>query len=390
MSKAFIRTSWIDNLRSFLTLLVVAHHSSLAYTTFAKFDKTNYMSSTAPVVDNSRWIVMDIFESFNDIFFMSLMFLISGLFFYRSIAKKGKRKFFSDRLLRLGLPFVIVVTLIMPLAYYPSFYLAEQRTSFAAFIYDFIFHQHWPAGPLWFIWILLAFNLLAAIIPLHYFTSAHTALMKLAQKPFGFLSFLFVFAAIAYTPLSLIVGQYTWTAIGPFAFQLNRILLYFLFFLFGCCFGASDWEDQFFTGTKMLNQSAARWVVLSMVCYFIFGFYALLAQDLVKTGKMDRETADFIFSLLFVGSCIASSLAFIAVFRKRINASGKWWKSLSANAYGIYLVHYIFVTWIQFVLLNLPVPVIVKFALVFLGALLLSWLIIQQFRKTVWVNRLIG
>src|SRR5262244_517376 len=75
MNKAIIRTSWIDNLRSFLTVLVVAHHSSLAYTTFAKFDKTNYMSSTAPVVDNSRWIVMDIFAGFNDIFFMSLMFL---------------------------------------------------------------------------------------------------------------------------------------------------------------------------------------------------------------------------------------------------------------------------------------------------------------------------
>jgi surface polysaccharide O-acyltransferase-like enzyme len=390
MNKAIIRTSWIDNLRSFLTLLVVAHHSSLAYTTFAKFDKTNYMSSTAPVVDNSRWIVMDIIEGFNDIFFMSLMFLISGLYFYRSIAKKGKRKFLSDRVLRLGLPFAIVVTLIMPLAYYPSFYLAEQRTSFAAFIHDFIFHQHWPAGPAWFIWVLLAFNLLAAIIPLHYFTASHTALMKLTQKPFGFLSLFFVLAAIAYTPLSLTVGQFTWTAIGPFAFQLNRILLYFLFFLFGCCIGAPDWEGQFFTGTKMLNQSAARWLVLSMVCFFIFGFYAGLAQDLVKTSRMDRDIADFIFSLLFVSSCIASSLAFIAFFRKRIYASGKWWKSLSANAYGIYLVHYIFVTWIQFALLSLPVPVVVKFAVVFLGALLLSFLFIQQLRKIVWINRLIG
>ena len=390
MSKAVVRTSWIDNLRSFLTVLVVAHHSSLAYTTFAKFDKANYMSSTAPVVDNSRWIVMDVFEGFNDIFFMSLMFLVSGIFFYRSIAKKGRRKFLSDRLLRLGLPFVIVVTLIMPLAYYPSFYLAEQRKGFAAFIHDFIFHQHWPAGPCWFIWVLLSFNLLAAIIPLHWFTSAHSALLKLAQKPFRFLSLFFVLAALAYVPLSLKVGQYTWTAIGPFAFQLNRILLYFLFFLFGSFMGASDWEDQFFTGTKMLKQSAVRWVVLSIVCFFSFGFYAGLAQDLVKTGKLDRETADFIFSLLFVGSCIASSLAFIAVFRKRINASGKWWKSLSANAYGIYLVHYIFVNWIQFVLLSVPVQDFVKFALVFLGALLLSWLIIEQIRKTVWVNRLIG
>ena len=184
MNKAVIRTTWIDNLRSFLTVLVVAHHSSLAYTTFAKFDKTTYIKSTAPIVDSSRWIGMDIFENFNDIFFMSLMFLISGLFFYRGIKKKGRKIFLADRLIRLGLPFVIVVALIMPLAYYPSFYLAEQRTSFAAFIHDFIFHQHWPPGPPWFIWILLSFNLVAAFIPIHFYTSVHAVLMKLTTKTF--------------------------------------------------------------------------------------------------------------------------------------------------------------------------------------------------------------
>ncbi len=390
MNKAVIRTTWIDNLRSFLTVLVVAHHSSLAYTTFAKFDKATYIKSTAPIVDSSRWIGMDIFENFNDIFFMSLMFLISGLFFYRGIKKKGRKIFLADRLIRLGLPFVIVVALIMPLAYYPSFYIAEQRTSFAAFIHDFIFHQHWPPGPPWFIWILLSFNLVAAFIPIHFYTSAHAVLMKLTKKPFAFLSFFFLVSALAYIPISLNVGQYTWTGIGPFVFQLNRIFLYFFFFLFGSCLGASDWEDQLFSGTRLLNQSSTFWVVLCVVCYNIIGLYSLLAPGLVRAGKMDRETGDFIYSLLFVGSCIASSLAFIAVFRKRINKSGKWRKSLSANAYGIYLVHYTFVTWIQFVLLSVPLPVIVKFIVVFLGALLLSWLIIQQVRRTGWVNRMIG
>ena len=380
MNKAVIRTTWIDNLRSFLTVLVVAHHSSLAYTTFAKFDKATYIKSTAPIVDSSRWIGMDIFENFNDIFFMSLMFLISGLFFYRGIEKKGRKKFLADRLMRLGLPFVIVVALIMPLAYYPSFYMAEERTSFAAFIHDFIFHQHWPPGPAWFIWILLSFNLLAACIPIRFYIAAHAGLMNWKQKPFAFLAFFFLVSALAYIPISLSVGQYTWTGVGPFVFQLNRIFLYFLFFLFGSCLGASSWEDQLFSCTKLLNKSSTFWVVLCLVCYNIIGLYSLLA----------RETNYFIYSLLFVGSCIASSLAFIAVFRKRINKSGKWRKSLSANAYGIYLVHYVFVTWIQFALLSIPLPVIVKFMVVFLGALLLSWLIIQQVRRTGWVNRIIG
>jgi glucans biosynthesis protein C len=38
------RNLWIDYLRSALTVLVVAHHSSLAYTTFAHFDTKTYIT----------------------------------------------------------------------------------------------------------------------------------------------------------------------------------------------------------------------------------------------------------------------------------------------------------------------------------------------------------
>jgi glucan biosynthesis protein C len=41
------------------------------------------------------------------------------------------------------------------------------------------------------------------------------------------------------------------------------------------------------------------------------------------------------------------------------------WNSLSANAYRIYVVHYGFVTWLQFALLPINVPVVVKFLIVF-------------------------
>jgi hypothetical protein len=77
MSKIANRTNWLDYLRSFITILVVAHHSSLAYTTFAHFNKKVYILSTHPIVDTIRWKGLDIFEDFNDIFFMSL---ISGIF----------------------------------------------------------------------------------------------------------------------------------------------------------------------------------------------------------------------------------------------------------------------------------------------------------------------
>src|SRR5579872_6910479 len=87
------RAVWLDYLRGFITVLVVAHHSSLAYTTFAAFNKQVYVASTHPVVDTARSIAMDLFEDFNDVFFMSMMFLISGIFVLPALARKGPRIF---------------------------------------------------------------------------------------------------------------------------------------------------------------------------------------------------------------------------------------------------------------------------------------------------------
>ena len=65
------REIWIDYLRSFITILVVAFHAALAYTTFGYFKKEAYILSTHPIIDIQRWIGMDIFVFFNDIFFLT-------------------------------------------------------------------------------------------------------------------------------------------------------------------------------------------------------------------------------------------------------------------------------------------------------------------------------
>ena len=52
---------------------------------------------------------------------MSMMFFLSGLFVPSSLARKGSWKFLSDRFGRIGVPFLLVVLLLMPLAYYPTY-----------------------------------------------------------------------------------------------------------------------------------------------------------------------------------------------------------------------------------------------------------------------------
>ena len=107
-----------DYLRGLIVVLVVLHHSVLAYCRFSHFDRVDYLLSSAPIVDTSKWLGFDLIVLFNDNYFMPLMFLLSGLFVWPSLTRKASLTYCRDRLLRLGVPFVVVVISLMPLAYY--------------------------------------------------------------------------------------------------------------------------------------------------------------------------------------------------------------------------------------------------------------------------------
>lgn len=383
------RDFWLDNLRSFITVLVVAHHASLSYTTFAYFDTTKYINSTNPIVDNSRWIVLDVFANFNDIFFMPLMFLISGLFVYRSLRKKGASKFIGDRFKRLGIPFIIGVTFVIPIAYFPSFYLTTKSVDIFVFVSDFLFNQLWPVGPPWFIWILLLFNLVAVIVPIKLYTLIGDKIFQLTKTPIHLVLVFFVLALLSFIPISLWLGQYYWTGFGPFDFQVNRFFLYFLFFALGVCIGSGDWENYFFKNSRFLNISWVTWVSFALVSFLFVELFTYGVWDFVREGMIGVNSAWSFFDMLFVATSILACFAFMALFKQKIQRANVVWCNLSANAFGIYLVHYVFITWMQFALLKVGIPAVGKFLMVFLGSLLLSWILVNSIRKVKFIASLL-
>ena len=63
--------------------------------------------------------------------------------------------------------------------------------------------------------------------------------------------------------------------------------------------------------------------------------------------------------------------------------------SLSANAYGIYLIHYLFVIWLQYALLGISMPAFAKAATVFIAALVMSWMVSIALSHTSFGARLL-
>src|SRR5215471_6419515 len=86
----------LDRARTFITLLVLLHHSVVNYTHFGSGDK-------------ARWLGFDLIVLFNDSFFMACMFLISGLFVRDSLARRGPVNFVIIRAWRLGVPYLVSI-----------------------------------------------------------------------------------------------------------------------------------------------------------------------------------------------------------------------------------------------------------------------------------------
>lgn len=372
------RNLWVDYLRSAITVLVVAHHSALAYTSFSVFNKDAYILSTHAVVDNKRWPALDYFVSFNDTFFMSLMFLIGGLFFFPAIGKKRIGLFIKDKIFRLLIPFLLLGTLLMLLAYFPSFYLAKNSTDLGVYIKDFFTTEAWPVGPPWFLWLLFVFNVIAALV-YRLFPAKYglfwAEVFNVKIKAFKLFLILFLIGLLAYLPMAGYFGPYSWTGFYPFDFQLSRLLLYFAYFGIGAAVGRMSLSEGVFAKKSSAVKQYPLWCSLAIIAFISMLFFN---SEIVKQQLGNS---------FFVLCCTLMCLAFISAFSKLLVKNIPWWDSLSKHAYLIYLVHFVFVTWIQFGLLNFDLPVPIKFLAVFLLSLVLSWITAYLLRKIVIVKK---
>jgi peptidoglycan/LPS O-acetylase OafA/YrhL len=380
-------------LRAIIVVLVVAHHAMLAYHPFAPPPPASLMAQPRwwqafPVVDTQKWSGASLLVGFNDVFFMSLMFFLSGLFVWHGLARKGSATFLRDRLLRLGLPFIISVAIFAPLAYYPTYLQTPDHTGMAGFWHQWLPLGQWPAGPAWFVWVLLVFDCVAALLFLAWPTWGAVLGRMTAgasRSPAVFFAALVAVSAILYIPMALIFNSISWTALGPFTFQTSRILHYLAYFLIAVGVGAWGVDRGLLAPDGRLARRWAFWVIASLILFAASTGLAIVA---LVSHTQSTVWAVAVHST-FVLSCAATSFAFLASFLRFARSRSRLLDSLGSNSYPIYLVHYVFVSWLQFALLPATLPAIAKVAIVFFGALGLSWGTAATVRRIPGVTRVI-
>jgi Acyltransferase family len=362
----------IDRTRTFLTLIVLTHHAVIPYTYFGH-------------TDPKFWIGFDVVVLATDSFFMAMFFFLSGLFVWPSLSRKSPGSFFVDRLLRLGLPFVIAAFTIIPIAYYAlDLELHHSSKSFAEFWWKTITVGPWPSGPLWFLWVLLSFDLTASLLyrlSPRLLDPINRLSVRGFDKPVDFFLVMFAVTMVLYVASRLYFGPNRWFEFGPFSVQASRILLYASYFFIGAGIGAANFERGLLSASGQLAKSGWGWIIATLIPYCLMWLLIYIKREILGNPGVLPVWYEACYSVLFAAFSAAILFAILAFFLRFKRSGWSVLDPMQKDAYGIFLVHYAFALWIQYWLFNVDLPAIIKVLIGFAFTLATSWALTRALRQ---------
>jgi Acyltransferase family len=369
--KVSTRNLALDRTRTFLTLVVLLHHSVIPYTHFGH-------------TDPKSWIGFDMIVLATDSFFMAMFFFLSGLFVWSGLARKGPLSYLRDRLIRLGLPFVICAFMIIPLAYYAISLRENPDESFANFWWKTMTVGPWPSGPIWFLWVLFVFDLIASLLyrlSPSLLDPINRLSLRARERPADlFLVMLGVTAAV-YIPGRIYWGPGSWFAFGPFAVQHGRVLLYATYVFFGAGIGLANLDRGLLSADGRMAKSSWGWIITALVPYCLMWGLIYIKREILGNPVRLPNWYEGTYGLCFATFSIAIMFAILSYFLRFKRSGWSILDPMQAAAYGMFLVHYPIVLWLQYWLFDFDLPAIAKALIAFLLTVIFSWAATEALRK---------
>ena len=353
------RLVFFDNLRYLMILLVLIFHSGASYGSMVAF---------WPFHDANPTELIDIIMILFDVFTMTILFFIAGYFSLPSLQKKGGRRFLEGKFKRLGIPWLVVVVLVLPVLDYIHTYtqsvdsglqprgyathwwlsmkrIAELRVGWMNMSEYLDMTEHFYQRYMWFLSLLLLFFVAFWLL---YEVRKKWATVSERSVREGTTS-----NRCIYVTLSL--------------FGLLTVLLFasVKFFI-----TSPDPSDM---GWFSNGKDFGRPWVWGLICFLLMVATMLVARSMSRAAEPSLGL-QFAFVVLYPIWTLSFLGVFTAFAVRRWNRSTPFNRELAANSYNMYLVHYVFVMTLPLLLSNWSDgPVLVKFGIVALLTVLLSY-----------------
>jgi len=357
------RNPSLDRARTFLTLVVLLHHAVIPYTFYGHTDPKEFFG-------------YDMIVLATDSFFMAMFFFLSGLWVWPGIARKGPVDYLKDRLLRLGLPFLVCAFTIIPLAYYAISLRHQPEIGFSQFWWTTITKGPWPSGPIWFLWVLLAFDLAACLL-YKLSPNALDPINRLSlhgrRRPAVFFLVMLAVTAAFYVPGLMRYGPASWFEFGPFSVQHGRVMLYATYFFFGAGVGLAQLDRGLLSADGRMAKVSWDWMVLAIVPYYLMWVLIGIKRENLGNPSPLPNWYEGLYAVCFTVFSVSILFLILAYFLRFAGGGKSVLDPMQADAYGMFLVHYPITLWLQYWLYDYNMPATVKAPIVFVLTVVLSW-----------------
>jgi len=315
------RLYYLDNLKIFLTAVVILHHQTCSFVGNGWYFNIGNYSNSFQAVGNALLAQ-------NQSYFMCAFFFISGYFTPTSFDRKGHFLFLRDKFKRLGIPYVtfcLVLAGLLGLIYQAGAH------------HDVKWEPTPNPGPLWFVGWLLVFNTAYAN------TDHSTPNVMSCPTPSKMLLWCFFINILNWIVMIFGGGTFAYMPLtfGSLPFDVMH-------FYGGCIAKRNRWLESGVEGGIIEIMDKHRKKMYSTIAFFsvaMFG-YSIYYQQSTPADDYDEASNTpsliglFVISWLFISLMLFCQLDF---FRNHFNSTGKWSKILSGAAYTAYIIHPFFV-----------------------------------------------
>lgn len=336
------REQWVDTLRVVLISGVIVVHTATAYVT----DFAEYYYDDERATNSAVSIAFALPALMGGVFGLGPLFVVAGWFSVRSLARRGPAGFVGSRLLRLGVPLVVFVLLVNPLADYLGNQWEEDATTFVGNLAQTEF------SIMWFVVALLVcswgYAALRTVRPL-----ADTG-----PRP-GRRSL--VVGASIIGAVSLAVWQFT-TLLDTHLLNV-RVSAWtqaVVLFALGVMAAESGWDGRLSREIeRRLGQVTLAGVGLTTVLVSYTG-----ARDQLDLALGGLNWASVSFAVLYGIVSIAFTLWCLAWLRRRWPSHGPLLAKAGRGSYATYLLHPVVLVSVMLAFRGVPIATELKFVLV--------------------------
>ena len=323
------RLLYIDNLRLLMIIFVVIQHLAVTYSGMGSW---YYMDGRPLGIVSTA--VFGFYQSFTQGYFMGFLFLIAGYFIPGAYDKKDFGKYIKDRFIRLMVPALFYMLVINPLILYFELgvYWLTPKPGFFEFFGGYITSTSVleGSGPLWFAIALFIFSAVYGLVRL--INKPHIERWQsVAPRTTNVILLIMLIAVFAFLIRTV---QPIGTSV------LNMQLSYFAQYIVLFIIGIIAYRSDLFS--KISLKAGKRWLFAAIVPGFIAWSAIMLLCGALSgnenyNGGFTWESA--VYALWESFTAVAVSAGLIAIFREKCNAQSLLIKTMSDNAFAVYVFH---------------------------------------------------